>query len=67
VQAGQVAPMLAELLSPMADGHPTDAQSACNVGVGELAGLEPPAGFQASFFALTTREVSWAPDHGRLL
>ena len=67
VQAGHVALMLAELLSPCADGHPTDAQSAGDVGVGELSGLEQPAGFQASFFTLTTGEVSWAPDHGRRL
>ena len=66
-QAGHVALMLTELLSPLADSHPTDAQSAGDVGVGELAGQEQPAGFQASCFALTTGEVSWAPDHGRLL
>jgi hypothetical protein len=46
--------MLAELLSPFADRHPPDAQSAGNVGVGELSGLEQPASFQASFFTLTT-------------
>jgi hypothetical protein len=67
VQVGHVAMMLAELLSPFADSHPTDAQSAGNVGVGELPGLEQPAGFQASFFTLTPGEVSWAPHHGRLL
>jgi hypothetical protein len=66
-QAGHVALMLAELLSPFASGHPTDAQSAGNVGVGEWSGLEQPAGFQASFFTLTTDEVSWAPDHGHPL
>jgi hypothetical protein len=67
VQAGHVALRLVELLSPCADGHPTDAQSAGNVGVGELSGLEQPAGFQASFFTLTTGEVSRAPDHGHQL
>jgi hypothetical protein len=67
VQAGHVALMLAELSSPFADGHPTDAQSACNVGMGELPGLEQLAGFQASFFTLCAGEVFWAPDHGRLL
>jgi hypothetical protein len=67
VQAGHVALMLADALSPFADGHPTDAQPAGDVGVGELSGLEQPAGFQASFFELTTGEVSWAPDHGRPL
>jgi hypothetical protein len=67
VQAGHVALMLAELLSPCTDGHPTDAQSARNGGMGELSGLEQPAGFQASFFTLTAGEVSWAPDHGCLL
>jgi hypothetical protein len=67
VQAGHVALMLADALSPFADGHPTDAQPAGDVGVGELSGLEQPAGFQASFFELITGEVSWAPDHGRPL
>jgi hypothetical protein len=64
VQAGHVALTLAELLSPFADGHPTDAKSAGDVGVGESSGLEKPAGFQAAFFELTPGEVSWAPDHG---
>jgi hypothetical protein len=64
VQAGHVALMLADALSPFADGHPTDAQSAGDVGVGELSSLEQPAGFQASFFTLATGEVSWTPDHG---
>ena len=67
VQAGHVALMLADTLSPLTDGHPTNAQSAGNVGVGQLSGLEQPAGFQASCFTLTTGEVSWAPDHGRPL
>ncbi len=40
VQAGHVALMLVELVSPFADGHPTDAQSAGHVGVGELSGLK---------------------------
>jgi hypothetical protein len=35
--------------------------------MGELSGLEQPPGFQTSFFPLTTREISRAPDHGRLL
>jgi hypothetical protein len=59
--------MLPQLLSPLTHGHPTDAQSAGHVGVGELSGLEQPTGFQASFFTLTTGEVSRAPDHGRPL
>ncbi len=67
VQAGYVAMMLAELVRPFADGHPTNPQSACNICMGELSGLEQPAGFQASFFPLTTREVSRAPDHSHLL
>ena len=67
VQAGQVALMLAEVSSPFADGHPTDAHAAGDVGLGELSGLEQPAGFQASFFTLTTGELSWAPDHSRPL
>jgi hypothetical protein len=67
VQAGHVALMLAALLSPFADSHPTDAQLAGDVGVGESSGQEEPTGFQASCFALTTGEVSWAPDHGRRL
>jgi hypothetical protein len=67
VQAGRVALMLTEVLSPCADGRPTDAQSAGNVSVGELSDLEKPAGFQASFSTLTTGEVSCATDHGHLL
>lgn len=64
VQTGYVAVVLPELSSPLAHSHPTDAPSAGNVGVGELSGLEQPTGFQASFFTLTTGEVSWGPDHG---
>ena len=56
-----------ELSSPRADGHPTDTQSAGNVSVGELPGLEQPSSFQASFFTLTPGKVSWAPDHGHPL
>jgi hypothetical protein len=67
VQAGHIALVLVELSSPLADGHPTDTQSACNVSVRELTGLEQPAGFQASFFTLTTGQVVRSPDHGRLL
>lgn len=67
VQAGHVALTLAELLRPWADGHPTDAQSAGDVGVGESSGLEKLASVQASFFELTTGEVSWAPAHGHRL
>jgi hypothetical protein len=67
VQAGHVASVLPELLSPLTHGHPTDAQSAGNVGVGELSGLEQSAGFQPSFFTLITGEVSRAPDHGHPL
>jgi hypothetical protein len=66
-QAGHVVLMLAELSSPCADGHPTDAQSAGHVGVRALSSLEQPASFQASCFPLTAGQVSWAPDHGRLL
>jgi hypothetical protein len=66
VQAGHVALMLAEWLSPSADGHPTDAQSVRHVGVGEWSTQEEPAGYQASCFTLITGEVPWAPDHGRL-
>jgi hypothetical protein len=44
-QAGHLALMLVELLSPLAHSHPTDAQAAGNVGVGESSGLEKPAGF----------------------
>ena len=40
VQAGQVALVLSQLSSPLADGHPTDAQSAGDVGVGQLTSLE---------------------------
>jgi hypothetical protein len=67
VQAGHVAPLLSELSSPLADGHPTDAESAGDVGVGQLTSLEQPSSFQAAFFTLREGEVFWAPDHGRLL
>jgi hypothetical protein len=45
VPAGHIALTLAELLRPFADGHPPDAQSAGDVGLGEWSGLEKPAGF----------------------
>jgi hypothetical protein len=67
VQADRVAVVLPELSSPRAHSHPTDAQSAGDVGVGEWSGLEQPAGFQASCFTLTTGQVFRSPDHGRLL
>ena len=67
VQASHVALVLVQLSSPRADRHPTDAESAGDVGVAQLPSLEQPAGFQAAFFTLTTGEVFWAPDHGRLL
>lgn len=67
VQARHVPLMLAEWLSPVADGHPTDAQSAGHVGMGEWSNLEQPAGFQASCVTWPTGEVLWAPDHGRPL
>jgi hypothetical protein len=67
VQTAYVAVVLSELSSPLAHSHPTDAESAGNIGLGELSSLEQPTGFQASFFTLTAGEVSWAPDHGYLL
>lgn len=67
LQAGHIALVLAELSSPFADSHPTHPQSAGNIGKGELSGLEQPPSFQTSFFPLTTREMSRAPDHGHLL
>jgi hypothetical protein len=67
VQAGHVASMLPQLLSPLTHGRPTDAQSAGNIGVGEWSSLEQPTGFPASFCTLTTGEVGRAPEHGRPL
>jgi hypothetical protein len=67
VQARHVALVLPELSSPLADGHATDAESAGDVGVGQLTSLEQPSSFQAAFFTLCAGEVFWAPDHGRLL
>ena len=67
VQAGHVTLVLAQLSSPLADGHTTDAESAGDVGVGQLTSLEQPSSFQAAFFTLRASEVFWAPDHGRLL
>jgi hypothetical protein len=67
VQARQVALVLSQLASPCADGHPTDAESAGDGGVGQLTSLEQPSSFQAAFFPWRAGEVCWAPDHGRLL
>jgi hypothetical protein len=67
VQARHVALVLLELSSPLADGHATDAESAGNLGIGQLTSLEQPSSFQAAFFTLGASEVFWAPDHGRLL
>ena len=67
LQAGHIALVLVELLSPLADGHATDAESAGNFGVGQLTSLEQPSSFQAAFFTLCAGEVFWAPDHGHLL
>jgi hypothetical protein len=67
VPAGQIALAWVELSSPLADGHPTDTQSAGHVSLGELTGLEQPSSFQASFFTWATGERSWAPHHGRPL
>jgi hypothetical protein len=67
LQAGHIALVLAELSSPCADGHPTHPQSAGDIGMGELSGLEQPPSFQTSFFPLTTREMSRTPDHSSLL
>jgi hypothetical protein len=67
VQAGCIALVLTGLLSPVADRHPADTQSAGNGSVGELTSLEQPSSFQASFFLLATGELSWAPYHGRPL
>jgi hypothetical protein len=67
VQARQVALVLSQLSSPLADGHPTDAESAGDVGVGQLTSLEQPSSFQGAFFTLRASEVFWAPDHDRLL
>jgi hypothetical protein len=67
VQARHVAMVPPELSSPRADGHTTDAESAGDVGVGQLPSLDQPSSFQAAFFTLCAGEVFWAPDQGRLL
>jgi hypothetical protein len=66
-QARQVALGLSQLASPCADGHPTDAESAGDVGVGPLPSLQQPSSFHAACFTWRAGEVFWAPDHGRLL
>jgi hypothetical protein len=66
-QAGRVAVVLPELSSPFTDGHATDAESAGDLGVGQLTSVEQSSSFQAAFFTLCAGEVFWAPDHGRLL
>ena len=67
LQAGHIALVLAELSSPLADGHATDAELAGDFGVGQVTSLEQPSSFQAAFFTLCAGEVIWAPDHGCLL
>jgi hypothetical protein len=67
VQTAYGAGVLSERSSPLAHSHPTDAESASHIGLGELSRLEQPTGFQASCCTLTAGEVSWAPDHGYLL
>jgi hypothetical protein len=59
--------VLPKLLSPLADGHATDAESAGDFGVEHLTSLEQPSSFQAAFFTLCAGEVLRAPDHGGVL
>ena len=66
-QTAYVAVVLPELSSPLAHSHPTDAESAGDLGVGQLTSVEQSSSFQAAFFTLCAGEVCWAPDHGRLL
>jgi hypothetical protein len=64
VQASHVALVLPELSTPLADGDATDAESAGDVGGGQLTSLEQPSSFQAACFTWCAGEVCWTPDHG---
>ena len=67
VQAGHVASMLPELLSPLTHGHPTDAHAAGNFCLRQGARLQQSASFQTAFGTLTAGKMLRSPDHGRLL
>ena len=66
-QTPHVALMLSQALSPPADRHPTDAQLPRDIGLRDLASLQEPPSFEATFFTLCTSEVVWSPYHSRLV
>src|SRR3712207_4008290 len=66
-QAGGIMSVLPEVLRPFTDRHPADAHTAGDLRLGQLAGLQQPGSFQATFFTLGTGKVSWLPDHRRQL
>jgi hypothetical protein len=63
-QTHHVVMVLSELPGPFADGHPPDTHLASNLRLGELTGLQQASTFQAAFFKLAAREMSWSPYHG---
>jgi hypothetical protein len=67
LQAREIVVVLPEVLRPLADRHPTDAQSAGDLRLGQLAGLQQPGSCQAAFFTLATGKGLWSPDHRRSL
>ena len=66
-QTPHVALMLSQARSPPADRHPTDAQLPRDIGLRDLASLQEPTSFEATFFTLCTSEVVWSPYHSRLV
>jgi hypothetical protein len=44
--------LFSQPLGPLADGHAADILSTSDLGVGETAGAEQPAGFEPAFFEL---------------
>jgi hypothetical protein len=62
-----VAVMLPELSSPLADRHPTDAQSAGDLRLRQRASLQQAASCQAAFCTVTASKLFRSPDPRHLL
>jgi hypothetical protein len=67
LQTSHVALMLSKALSPPANRHATDAQLPRDLSLRDLASLQEPPRFEATFFTLCTSEVVWSPYHNRLV
>jgi hypothetical protein len=66
VQAGGVAVVLPELSSPLADRHPTDAQSAGTIRLPQRASLQQAASCQTASFTVTASKLFRSPYHRHL-